>query len=145
VRSLDGLTFHEKDWSAINKDLDLALDYRLGLGHRIYRKLAAIHERRRLSQAMLGQQKSQVVIDNGASDSYTVIEVHSEDRAGQLYFITQALADFGINIYRAFIATEVQQLIDIFYVLDSHGQKITDPAFMDEIRDGVLYSMEWGE
>lgn len=145
VRALDGLTFHEKDWSAINKDLDLALDYRLGLGHRIYRKLAAIHERRRLSQAMLGQQKSQVVIDNGASDSYTVIEVHSEDRAGQLYFITQALADFGINIYRAFIATEVQQLIDIFYVLDSHGRKITDPAFMDEIRDGVLYSMEWVE
>jgi [protein-PII] uridylyltransferase len=145
VRSLDGLTFHEKDWSAINRDLDLALDYRLGLGHRIYRKLAAIHERRRLSQAMLGQQKSQVVIDNGASDSYTVIEVHSEDRAGQLYFITQALADFGINIYRAFIATEVQQLIDIFYVLDSHGRKITDQAFMDEIRDGVLYSMEWVE
>jgi [protein-PII] uridylyltransferase len=143
VRSLDGLTFREKDWSAINEDLDLALDYRLGLGHRIYRKLAAVHERRKLSQAMLGQQKSQVVIDNAASDSYTVIEVHSEDRAGQLYFITQALADFGINIYRAFIATEVQQLIDIFYVLDSHGRKITDASFMAEIRDGVLYSMEW--
>ena len=90
----------------------------------------------------LGQQRSNIVIDNNISDSYTVIEVHSEDRTGQLYYITQALADFGINIYRAFIATEVQQLIDIFYVLDNEGQKITDESFAAEIREGVLYSME---
>jgi [protein-PII] uridylyltransferase len=82
------------------------------------------------------------VIDNDISDSYTVIEVHSEDRAGQLYHITQALADFGINIFRAFIATEVQQLIDIFYVLDSEGQKIKDKSFAAEIRAGLLYAME---
>ena len=90
---------------------------------------------------LLGQQQSKVMIDNDISGSYTVIEVHSEDRAGQLYYITQTLADFGINIYRAFIATEVQQLIDIFYVLDSEGKKITDESFAAEIRAGLLYSM----
>ena len=142
VRSLDGLRFREKDWQAVNDELDLALNHRLGLEHRIYQKLASSYERRKQSGVMLlGQQKSRVVIDNAISDSYTVIEVHSEDRAGQLYYITQTLADFGINIYRAFIATEVQQLIDIFYVLDSEGQKIADESFAEEIRAGLLYSM----
>jgi [protein-PII] uridylyltransferase len=143
VRSFDGLSFLEKDWQAVNNDLDLALNHRLGLGHRIYQKFVSIYERRKLSGAvLLGQQASRVVIDNDISDSYTVIEVHSEDRPGQLYHITQALADFGINIFRAFIATEVQQLIDIFYVLDSEGQKIKDKAFAAEIRAGLLYAME---
>jgi [protein-PII] uridylyltransferase len=143
VRCSDGLSFIEKDWQALNNDLDLALNHRLGLEHRIYQKLATIYERKKLSGTLLlGQQKSRVVIDNDISDSYTVIEVHSEDRAGQLYHITQTLADFGINIYRAFIATEVQQLIDIFYVLDSEGQKVTEESFAAEIREGVLYSME---
>lgn len=142
VRSLDGLSFAEKNWSAVNADLDLALNHRLGLGHRIHQKLAAIYGRRKLPGALMGQQQSRVVIDNTISDSYTVIEVHSDDRAGQLYHITQTLADFGINIYRAFIATEVQQLIDIFYVLDSEGLKIIDESFAAEIRDGVLYAME---
>ncbi|MDP3695636.1 MAG: ACT domain-containing protein, partial [Desulfocapsaceae bacterium] len=143
VRSFDGLTFLEKDWQALNDDLDLALNHRLGLGHRIYQKFVSIYERRKQSGALLlGQQTSRVVIDNDISDSYTVIEVHSEDRAGQLYHITQALADFGINIFRAFIATEVQQLIDIFYVLDSEGKKIVDKSFAAEIRAGLLYAME---
>jgi len=143
VRSCDGLSFPEKDWQAVNHDLDLALNHRLGLEHRIYRKLASLYERRRLPDSMLpGQQKSQVVFDNTTSDRYTVIEVHSEDRAGQLYHITQTLADFGINIFRAFIATEVHQLIDNFYVLDNDQRKITDDAFMAEIRDGLLYAME---
>ena len=143
VRSFDGLTFLEKDWQALNNDLDLALNHRLGLGHRVYQKFVSIYERRKQSGAvLLGQQTSRVVIDNDISDSYTVIEVHSEDRAGQLYHITQALADFGINIFRAFIATEVQQLIDIFYVLDSEGKKIVDKSFAAEIRAGLFYAME---
>jgi [protein-PII] uridylyltransferase len=143
VRSFDGLSFQEKDWQAVNDDLDLALNHRLGLEHRIYRKLASLYERRKQAgSAMPGQPKFQVVFDNTTSDTYTVIEVHSEDRAGQLYHITQTLADFGINIYRAFIATEVHQLIDNFYVLDSEGQKISDEVFVEEIRGGLLYAME---
>jgi [protein-PII] uridylyltransferase len=143
VRSLDGLSFAEKNWQALSVDLELALNHRLGLGHRIYRKLAVIYERRKqVGTTQPGQPDSQVVIANDISKGYTVIEVHGDDRPGQLYHITQALADFGINIYRAFIATEVQQLIDIFYVLDSEGRKITDAAFASEIRDGVRYAME---
>lgn len=142
VRPLDGLSFLEKEWQAVNDDLDLALNHRLGLEHRIAKKLASIYGRQKLPEAMLLGQQSRIVIANDISDKYTVIEVHSEDKAGQLYHITQALAGFGINIYRAFIATEVQQLIDIFYVLDSQGQKISDEALASEIREGLLFAIE---
>jgi len=47
-----------------------------------------------------------------------------------------------VGVYRAYIATEVEQLIDVFYVLDSQGRKITDTAFMEELRDGILYGVE---
>ena len=139
VRPLDGLSFVEKDWQAVNDDLDLALTHRLGLEHRIYRKLASIYERRKLPE-----RPSRVVIDNDISDRYTVIDVHYEDRPGQLYGITRILAEFGINIYRAFIATEAHQLIDVFYVLDSEGQKVTNESFAAEIKEGLLFAIRHG-
>ena len=119
----------------------MALNHRLGLGHRLYKKLSSGRGRRKVPS---GNNETRVVIDNEASEQYTIVEVYSEDRPGQLYRITQTLADFGINIYRAYIATEVEQLIDVFYVLDSHKEKIIDSAFIQELRDAVLYGVESG-
>jgi len=69
------------------------------------------------------------------------VEVYAPDRPGQLYHITQTLADFGINIHKAFIATEVERLIDVFYVLDMRHQKIVDQDFKREVTQGLLYSI----
>ena len=138
VRSTDGLKFKEKDWLALNQDLDLAINHRLGLGHRLYQKLASTYGRRKELQ---GSQESRVIIDNETSDTFTVIEVYAPDRPGELYHITQTLADFGINIHKAFIATEVERLIDVFYVLDMRHQKIVDQDFKKEVTQGLLYSI----
>ena len=86
--------------------------------------------------------ETRVMVDNEASDQYTIVEIYSADSPGQLYRITQTLADFGINIYRAYIATEVEQLIDVFYVLDSQEQKVTDRQFIKELQDGILYGID---
>ncbi|MEE4240709.1 MAG: hypothetical protein V2I36_04540, partial [Desulfopila sp.] len=61
------------------------------------------------------------------------------------YRITQTLADFGIHIHKAFIATEVEQLIDVFYVLDRSGMKIQEIEFKKEIESGVLHSVDMEE
>ena len=63
------------------------------------------------------------------------------DIPGQLYRITQTLADFGINIHKAFIATEVGQLIDVFYVLDKKGNKVDDDGFLKEIVNGLMHAI----
>jgi [protein-PII] uridylyltransferase len=139
VQPDDGTQFEEKNWQALNDDLNLALNHRLGLGHRLYKKLSSAHGRRK---RLSGMSEIRVAIDNKASDHYTIIEVYSSDSPGQLYHITQTLADFGIDIYRAYIATEVEQLIDVFYVLDSHGKKVVDAPFIEELREGILYGID---
>jgi len=138
VRSTDGLGFAEKDWKGLNDHLDLAIEHRMGLSHRLYTKLSSGFRRRNL---IVGDVSSKVVIDNDASDVYTVIEVYAPDTLGQLYYVTQTMADFGINIHKAYIATEVEQLIDVFYVLDAQGRKIDDDDFCKEITRGVLHAI----
>ncbi len=138
VRAEDGVIFEEMDWQAVEEDLNLALNHRLGLGHRLYKKLKNSHSKRKRPS---GVSETRVLLDNEASEKYTIIEIFSADSPGQLYRITQTLADFDIGIYRAYIATEVEQLIDVFYVLDGQGQKITDTIFIKELRDGILYGI----
>jgi [protein-PII] uridylyltransferase len=138
VRSTDGLTFAEKDWKLLNEQLDLAIEHRMGLSHRLYRKLSSGYKRR--AQA-IGEVASKVIIDNKSSENYSVIEVYASDLPGQLYHITQAMADFGLNIHKAYIATEVEQLIDVFYVLDSQNQKLVDDDFRQEVTQGILHSI----
>ena len=138
VRPTDGLGFAEKEWQRLNNDLDLAIAHRLGLGHRLYRKLTPTMGRR---SDLVSKIEPRVVIDNDSSDAFTVIEVYSADLPGMLYHITQTLADFGLNIHKAYIATEVEQLIDIFYVVDGQGNKIVDKGFKQEIVQGLLYTL----
>ncbi len=136
VRSTDGLSFAERNWQALNDQLDLAIEHRMGLSHRLYSKLSSTYGRR---AQMVGDVASKIVIDNDSSEKYSVIEVYAADLPGQLYHITQAMADFGLNIHKAYIATEVEQLIDVFYVLDSRGQKLVDEGFVKEITEGILH------
>jgi [protein-PII] uridylyltransferase len=138
VRSMDGLGFAEKGWRSLNEQLDLAIEHRMGLSHRLYRKLSSAYGRR---GQMVGEVASKVIIDNKSSETYSVIEVYAADLPGQLYHITQAMADFGLNIHKAYIATEVEQLIDVFYVLDSRGQKLVDEDFRQEVTQGILHSI----
>ncbi|MEJ2058364.1 MAG: ACT domain-containing protein, partial [Desulfofustis sp.] len=109
-----------------------------GLGYRLYEKLKNSYGRRR---DLVGSHEHRVEIDNQGSDDFTIIEVHAADRPGQLYRITQTLADFGINIHKAFIATEVGQLIDVFYVSDKNGNKFSDKAFSEEVVKAVMHAI----
>lgn len=136
VRSTNGLSFAEIDWQALNEQLDLAIEHRMGLSHRLYSKLSSTYGRR---SKTVGDVASKIIIDNESSDKYSVIEVYAADLPAQLYHITQAMADFGLNIHKAYIATEVEQLIDVFYVLDSKGQKLVDKDFVKEVTEGILH------
>jgi len=122
----------------MNVDLDAAITHRLDLGQRLLKKLSSGYGRR---YDRGGRISPRVIIDNDSSDVFSVIEVHSADLPGMLYRITQTLADFGMNIHRAYIATEVEQLIDVFYVLDAKGRKLIDAGFQREVVHGLLYAL----
>lgn len=80
-----------------------------------------------------------VQINDTTSDRYTVIEVFADDHPGLLYDVTRCLAELDINIHQAKIATEKERLVDVFYVLDSEGNKIEDVLFRQEISKALLH------
>jgi len=130
--------YDNQNWQAMEEELGLAIQQRLGLEYRLSRKLVSLRSRRQGVQQRLA---SKVTIDNKASELYSVIEVFSEDRIGILYDITKTLSDFGISIYRARIGSKADQVVDVFYVLDHDGRKIEDPAFKKELHNGLLYAV----
>ena len=68
-----------------------------------------------------------VTFDNEGSDIYTIIEVDTRDRPGLLHDLTRVLAESGISIASAVIATYGAQVVDSFYVKDLFGLKIHGP------------------
>ncbi len=69
-----------------------------------------------------------VIIDNESSNRTTVIEINGLDRIGLLYDLTDALYRLNLNIVSAHITTFGEKAIDVFYVTDLTGDKITSPA-----------------
>ena len=139
VRPAAEQTYTEQDWQALGEDLNLALKNRLGLSHRLVEKF-------RTAFRTTGQKNVQaaprVVIDNMASEQFTIIEVFANDRPGLLYDITRTLADFELNIHRARISSDGDQVVDVFYTLDSFATKINNPSFQEEIKKALLYIAE---
>ncbi|MCW5697079.1 MAG: [protein-PII] uridylyltransferase [Bauldia sp.] len=75
-----------------------------------------------------------IVIDNSWSDQFTAIEASGLDRPGLLYDLTRILSDLNLNIASAHITTFGERAVDVFYVSDLIGQKVTNPARMAAIR-----------
>jgi [protein-PII] uridylyltransferase len=75
-----------------------------------------------------------VTISNHLSDTHTVIEITCPDRVGLLYLITRTLAEAGLDIASARIATEIDKALDTFYVTDSQGRQVTDEPGLVGIR-----------
>ncbi|WP_105417348.1 [protein-PII] uridylyltransferase [Neorhizobium sp. T25_27] len=67
-----------------------------------------------------------VILSNGLSNKFTVIEVECLDRTGLLADITAVLADLSLDIHSARITTFGEKVIDTFYVTDLVGQKVVN-------------------
>jgi [protein-PII] uridylyltransferase len=81
---------------------------------------------------------TEVVVQNDASESYTVIDVYTHDRVGILYRIASALFALGLEIHLAKITTNVDQVLDVFYVSEHDGRKSDR---IDEIRARVFEAL----
>jgi [protein-PII] uridylyltransferase len=130
--------FASQEWPQLEQDLDLALANRLGLAHRLADK------HRPGFSPKVGRQhrhhQTQVRFDNRSSETYTIIEIFADDQPALLYNITKTMADFEINIARALISTRREQLVDVFYVKDSAGAKISAPGDLEELRQALCFA-----
>lgn len=82
-----------------------------------------------------------VLVDNAASDTHTVIEVNGRDRRGLLYTVTRALSELGVTIASARIATYGERAVDVFYISDLIGDKITSEQRLKRLRATLLSAL----
>ncbi len=80
----------------------------------------------------------QVIVNEEASDFYTVIEVYTWDRPGILHAITRTLFQLELTIQLAKISTPGAQVADVFYVTDLSGNKLLDTELHGRIREKLL-------
>lgn len=86
-----------------------------------------------------------VFVDNNASNTFTVIEVNGRDRPGLLYRLTRVLADQSVQIASAHITTYGEKAVDVFYVKDLFGLKITHDSQIDKVRAALMAALEESE
>jgi len=84
----------------------------------------------------------QVVIDNTLSDALTVIEINGLDRPGLLYDVTREISDLNLDIASAHIATFGEKAVDVFYVTDLTGKKITSSSRETAIRERLMKALQ---
>jgi [protein-PII] uridylyltransferase len=85
---------------------------------------------------------TKVEVDNDSSDAFTIVDVFAQDRQGLLYAIAQGLWDLGLSVHSSKVATRLDQALDVFYVTDLEGQRVTDPARIEEIRRTLVERIE---
>ncbi|MFN3486157.1 MAG: HD domain-containing protein, partial [Planctomycetota bacterium] len=85
---------------------------------------------------------TQVEVDNASSDRYTIVEVFADDRLGLLYTIARTLFEMGLSISSAKISTRLDQVVDVFYVTDGQGAKVTDGERLEAVRRRLLEVIE---
>ncbi|VAX04542.1 [Protein-PII] uridylyltransferase / [Protein-PII]-UMP uridylyl-removing enzyme, partial [hydrothermal vent metagenome] len=82
--------------------------------------------------------ESKVMIDNGLSNKFSVIEVEGLDRHGLLADLAQELSSLNLDIGSAHIVTFGEKAVDTFYVTDLTGLKITDGPRKQKISAALL-------
>jgi [protein-PII] uridylyltransferase len=133
VRGAHGAVTDDR-WRQVRADIVGSLEGGLNLDDALGRK-AAQSKRRRIGARR--RSPLQVVVDNSASQSHTVVEVHTEDRLGLLRLVTKALVDAGCDLSFAKIATYGVDVVDVFYVHDLEGHRITDPDHVRRIEESL--------
>ena len=79
-----------------------------------------------------------VGVDNDCSERFTVIDVFATDTQGLLYTLAHTLFNHGLTVHLARIATSIDQVVDVFYVLDEHQRKLEDSKRIDRLKSALL-------
>ncbi len=79
-----------------------------------------------------------VLIDNKASNRYTVVEVNARDRPALLHALAHALFQSRVTIRSAHIATYGERAVDTFYITDLIGDKIDGTARLRALEHNLL-------
>lgn len=128
-------SINEDKLKKIRLDIKRALDGKIALEYRITEKAKNYQAKDAL------RKPPEVEINNSSSDFYTIIEVHAQDRVGLLYKITRVMFELNLDIHLAKVSTNVDKVIDVFYVWDTYGQKLSDEEQISDIKRAIIVAL----
>ena len=79
-----------------------------------------------------------VLIDNRASNRFTVVEVNARDRPALLNQLANALFQSKVTLHSAHVATYGERAVDTFYVTDLTGDRIDNPGRIKTLERRLL-------
>lgn len=79
-----------------------------------------------------------VLIDNRASNRFTVIEINAQDRPALLNRLAYALFQSKVTLHSAHVATYGERAVDTFYVTDLLGTKIENKTRLKALEKRLL-------
>ena len=112
----------------LREDIRRALDGQLDVAARL--------ARREESQPRPGTAGPRVDIIEGASSRATVLEVRAHDAPGLLHRVGTAIAATGTDITAARVSTLGSEVVDVFYLVDRHGQPLV-PELAGAVAEAV--------
>ncbi|MGD2098182.1 MAG: [protein-PII] uridylyltransferase [Desulfobacterales bacterium] len=124
----------DEKWNRTAADLTAALSDALDLTAALNKKVQTY----RNGKAGLDRRPHRVALDNTSSSFFTILEVFTYDFPGLLYSITDAIYRCDLNIWVAKIATKADQVVDVFYVRDTNGQKVDLPEQVTAIKAAIM-------
>ncbi|HDR14117.1 MAG TPA: [protein-PII] uridylyltransferase [Desulfobacteraceae bacterium] len=131
----------DKTWRRVNRDLEKVVSGQLVLSRKIAEKRSGLLA----GLADVPPRPPRVVVDNGQSDFFTIVEVFADDKPGILFDLADMLFRLNLDIRLAKIATHADQIADIFYVCDIEGGKVEEPDRIRRITDGILQRLGAGK
>jgi [protein-PII] uridylyltransferase len=137
VKPPPDLIFENEKWARAKKNLEAALADEIDVREALQKRSEYASPR----GPRIATRPNQVVIDNDTSSFFTIVEVYSYDCSGLLFRITDALFRCELDIWVAKIATQIDQALDVFYVRDLGGQKVTDQGFKEKIEATILKAL----
>nr|WP_235898929.1 [protein-PII] uridylyltransferase [Iodidimonas gelatinilytica] len=134
IQTMDGSAFSDPHKLAqMERSVRRAVVNKLPADENLKRKTNALKKRMAVFTV-----EPLILIDNRASNRATVIEVNARDRIGLLYDLTRALSRMRLSIFSAHVATYGERAVDVFYVQDLEGQKITGAQRIANIEKKLL-------
>lgn len=127
----------EDHCSRISRDATEVMEGRVEITHLIERHRIRWKRRTRIVNP---NTRCDVEFEN--HPQFTIVDIYAPDMLGLLYCITETISRIGLNISFAKIATRVDGIVDSFYLLDTNGNKLNDPAQQDTIKREILATIQ---
>jgi [protein-PII] uridylyltransferase len=132
------MAMEDDRWLRVERDLESVITGQ----SQIAEIVAAAHHVQSAGRKFVRHVPTEVTVDNRTSEQFTVVDVFTQDRVGLLFDITHTLYKLGLLIHLARISTNADQALDVFYVSDRDGGKITDLERMRGLRTALLEKVE---